>query len=177
MGGSFGKSAYKVINFPLQPLSKLTKSNWSVPLSGWVTGHKSFNESLKSDGNPIEQKINRGILKAFGDGGKPKEGYYKPYDFKAMQGMMQNNTSNQMMGDMLTQQTMANQAKSKLAAENLQAENAQQQQNINAAMQNSKQNLNNSLMRTPVPSTFSAITPASTNQFKLPNVAGLTFGK
>lgn len=179
MGGSFGKSAYKVINFPLQPLSKLTKSNWSVPLSGWVTGHKSFNESLKSDGNPIEQKINRGILKAFGDGGKPSAGYHRPYDFKAMQGMMQmqNNTSNQMMGDMLTQQITANQAQSKLAAENLQAENAQQQKNINAAMQNSKQNLNNSLMRTPVPSTFSAITPASTNQFKLPNVAGLTFGK
>jgi hypothetical protein len=181
MGGSLGKSAYKVINFPLQPLSKLTKSNWSVPLSGWVTGHKSFNESLKSDGNPIEQKINRGILKAFGDGGKPSVGYHRPYDFKAMQGMMQNDTSNQMMGDLLTQQTMANQAASTQAAANLQAENAKQQQNINSAMQNSRQNMNNFLLRTPVPSTFSAITPATQNKttnnsFKTPNVAGLTFG-
>jgi hypothetical protein len=115
----------------------------------------------------------------FGGGGRSGGGYNKPYDFKAIQGMMQNNTSNQMMGDMLAQQAIANQAASDQAAQNLQAANAQQQQNINAAMQNSRQNMNNFLLRTPVPSTFSA--PAMKNKttnktFKTPDVAGLTFG-
>ena len=169
MGGSLGKSAYKVINFPLQPLSKLTKSNWSVPLSGWVTGHKSFNESLKSDGNPIEQKINRGILKAFGDGGKPKEGYYKPYDFKAMQGMMQNNASNEMMNNMLKQNAMTNQASVTQKANALESANAAQQSNIAANVaQAGTQSLG---FRAPVKTTF---TPANT--FSSPNLSGLTFG-
>ena len=91
--------------------------------------------------------------------------------------MVANNPTGQMSGDLILQKQMADQALASQQAANLKAANAQQQQNINAAMQTSKQNLNNSLMRTPVPSTFSAITPASTNQFKLPNVAGLTFGK
>lgn len=147
----------------------------TLALQGWWTGKKSFKESLKSDGHPWAQKINRGVLKAFegGSGG----GYYKQHDYSSFQKMMQNNPSNQMMGDLLMQKQMADQASASQQASNLQAANTQQQQNINAAMQNSKQNLNNSLMRTPVPSTLSAITPASTNQFKLPNVAGLTFGK
>jgi hypothetical protein len=151
------------------------------PLWGWITGKKSFDESLKTDGGGWEQRINRGILNAMGRGSKAEVGYHKPYNFQAMQGMMQNNTSNQMMGDLLAQQAMANQAESSQKAADLQAANARQQQNINAAMQNSKQNMNNFLLRTPVPSTFSAITPATQNKttnnsFKTPNVAGLTFG-
>jgi hypothetical protein len=82
-----------------------------------------------------------------------------------------------MMNSLLAQQQQGIQESSKQKADELASANAQQQQNINAAMQNSKQNLNNSLMRTPVPSTFSKITPVSTSQFKFPNVAGLTFGK
>lgn len=149
----------------------------SLPLQGWVTGKKSFNESLRTDGNQIEQGINKWVLNAIGQGERPSGGYYKQQDYSSLQKMMQNNPSNQMMGDLLMQKQMADQASASQQATNLQAANARQQQNINAAMQNSKQNLNNSLMRTPVPSTLSAITPASTNQFKLPNVAGLTFGK
>jgi len=171
MGGSLGKSAYKVINFPLQPLSKLTKSNWSVPLSGWVTGHKSFNESLKSDGNPIEQKIHRGILKAFGDGGKPSVGYYKPYDFKAMQNMMQNNASasNQMMSDMLKKQSLADQSSITQKADALASQNASQQSNIAANVaQAGTQALG---FRAPVKTTFT-----SANNFSAPNLNGLTFG-
>lgn len=111
----------------------------------------------------------------FGGGG---QNYQMPkYDFSAAQRITQNQGGGQLIGDLLLQKQLADQASASQQAANLQAANAQQQQNINAAMQTSKENLNNSLMRTPVPSTFSAITPASTNQFKLPNVAGLTFGK
>jgi hypothetical protein len=168
MGGSFGKSTYKVINFPLQPLSKLTKSNWSIPLSGWVTGQKSFNESLKSDGNPIEQKINRGILKAIGVSNKPSEGYYNPYNSEAMQGMMQNNTSNEMMSNMVNQIATANQAFVKQKEDALASQNASQQSNIAANVaQAGTQALG---FRAPVETKFT-----SANTFSSPNLNGLTF--
>ena len=138
----------------------------SLPLQGWVTGKKSFNESLRTDGNQIEQGINKWVLNAIGQGEHKSGGYYKPQNYSSLHQMVANDPKQ-----------MADQAMASQKAANLQSANAQQQKNINAAMQNSKQNLNNSLMRTPVPSTLSAITPASTNQFKLPNVAGLTFGK
>lgn len=38
----------------------------SLPLQGWVTGKKSFATSLKTDGSPIEQGINKAVLKASG---------------------------------------------------------------------------------------------------------------
>jgi hypothetical protein len=149
----------------------------SLPLQGWVTGKKSFNESLRTDGNQIEQGINKWVLNAVGQGERKGGGYYKQQDYSALQKMAQGNPSNQMMNDVLMQKQMTDQALASQKAANLQSANVQQQQNVNMAMQNSKENLNNSLMRTPVPSTFSKITPASTNQFKLPNVAGLTFRK
>lgn len=69
MGGSYKKIA-KVIN-PLAPLQKMTKgtalAKWTnPPLSGWVSGEKSFNESLRTDGTPIEQSINRWLLNTMG---------------------------------------------------------------------------------------------------------------
>jgi hypothetical protein len=159
----FGKTVMKVVD-PLNIMDPLNV----LPGKGekWGTLDKNY-------GGPLR--------KMFGGGGGGSVGYHQPYDFKAMQGMMQSDTSNQMMGDLITQQAMANQAASTQTAANLQAANAQQQQNINSAMQNSRQNMNNFLLRTPVPSTFSAITPATQNKttnnaFKTPNVAGLTFG-
>lgn len=150
----------------------------SLPLWGFVTGKKTFNQSLRTDGTPIEQAINKRILNIMGQGEhKNSGGYYKPQNYSSLQQMVANDASNQMMSDLMLQKQMADQAKSTQQAQAFQAANAQQQQNISAAMKNSKQNLNNSLMRTPVPSTFSAVKPASNNQFKFPNVSGLTFGK
>ena len=42
------------------------------PLMTWVTGKKSFDESLRTSGTPIEQAINKGVLKAIGRGPKGK---------------------------------------------------------------------------------------------------------
>lgn len=40
------------------------------PLMTWVTGKKSFDESLRTSGSPLEQSINKGVLKAIGRGPK-----------------------------------------------------------------------------------------------------------
>jgi hypothetical protein len=155
----FGKTVMKVID-PLNIMDPLNV----LPGKGekWGTLDKNYGGAA------------RGWL---GLDKKSGGGSYQPRDYSSIQKMVANNPAGQMSGDLILQKQMTDQALASQQAANLQAANARQQQNINTAMQNSKQNLNNSLMRTPVPSTFSAITPASTNQFKLPNVAGLTFGK
>jgi hypothetical protein len=43
------------------------------PLMTWVTGKKSFDESLRTSGSPLEQSINKGVLKAIGHGPKGKK--------------------------------------------------------------------------------------------------------
>lgn len=83
----------------------------SLPLQGWVTGKKSFAESLKTDGNPIEQRINRGVLKAFGGSGG--SGYYpmtkglntNPQYFLQQQQMLANmrQQQNQKLANMMSQ--------------------------------------------------------------------------
>ena len=102
-------------------------------------------------------------------GSPQRSSYYNPYDFKAMQGMMQNNTSNQMMSDMLTQQAKANQASVTQKTNALESANAAQQSNIAANVaQAGTQALG---FRAPVKTTF---TPANT--FSSPDLSGLTFG-
>jgi len=73
----------------------------SLPLQGFVTGKKSFSESLKTDGGGIEQGINRGILKAFGDGGG--SGYYSPPKSKPMDMSSMFAQQNQMLANMKSQ--------------------------------------------------------------------------
>lgn len=150
MGGSSGNSMYKIINFPLQPVSKLIGSKVSVPLSGWVTGKKSFNESLKTDGMPLERKINQWILKSIGQT-KPPEGEYVPFDYKATQGMA-------MTGDMSKQNAIANPASTQKAG-------TVQQANVAQAGTQSVG------FPTPVKTTFT-----SANTFSTPNTSGLKFG-
>jgi hypothetical protein len=156
----FGKTVMKVVD----PLNIMDPMN-VLPGKGekWGTYDKNYGGAARGW---------LGLDKGSGGGN-----LYKPRDYSSLQKMSENNQSNQMVGDMLMQKQMTDQALASQQTANLQTANSQQQQNINSAMQNSKQNLNNSLMRTPVPSTFSKNTPASTNQFKLPNVAGLTFRK
>lgn len=83
----------------------------SLPLQGWVTGKKSFAESLKTDGSPIEQRINRGVLKAFGGSGG--SGYYpmtkglntNPQYFLQQQQMLANmrQQQNQKLANLMSQ--------------------------------------------------------------------------
>lgn len=150
---------------------------------GLTGGENIFGGNLYK-GRPFGKNVGAGITKTFdplgllgGENifggrtyGRPQSsGYYKPNDFKAMQGMMQNNTSNEMMNNMLKQNAMTNQASVTQKEDALASSNAAQQANIakNVA-QAGTQALG---FRAPVKTTFT-----SANTFSSPNLSGLTFG-
>jgi hypothetical protein len=154
------------------------KAGFKSPLYLMGEEKRGFGRAIELSGDPFQRMVRGKIRDWAMDSGLAKSAPPKYTSLpKANIPQYQAPDNSGMMNSILAQQQQGDQASSTQKAEALASANAQQQQNINAAMQNSKQNLNNSLMRTPVPSTFSKITPASTNQFKFPNVAGLTFGK
>lgn len=179
--GSIGKTftkTFKTID-PIYQVHKIAgKAGFKSPIYLMGEEKRGFGRAIELSGDPIQRYVRGKVRDWAMDSGLAKSAPPKYTSLpKVNIPQFQSPDNSGMMNSMLAQQQQGDQASSTQKAEALASANAQQQQNINAAMQNSKQNLNNSLMRTPVPSTFSKITPASTNQFKLPNVAGLTFGK
>jgi len=76
MGGSF-KKITKVVNpfYLPQKIFKGTElAKWTnVPLHNWVSGEKSFTESLRTTGTPIEQAINNWVLNTGGNIISPRQ--------------------------------------------------------------------------------------------------------
>jgi hypothetical protein len=131
----------------------------SLPLQGFITGKKSFSESLKTDGSPIEQRINRGVLKAFGDGGGGGSYYnskrsqlYNPNAMMAQQNQMLQNMQAQQRAKLTNMRSQPALAQSKIDGTNVPAD---------------------------LPSDYKPMQMpkiAQTNTFQMPNMSNLTFG-
>jgi hypothetical protein len=167
MGGSYRKVA-KVLNpipFISKPLKGTTVGKWTnIPLNTWVSGEKTFDDSLRTSGTPVEQSINRWLLTLMG---RDKKNTYIPPKTKIPEATKFNN--NVMMSNLLEQQKKTDAQSLSTIKDSFAAQNAMQQSNVDANMTRSASQPLGS--RAPVKTTF---TPANT--FSAPDTNGLTFG-
>lgn len=191
-GGKLGNFSYDVLNLPMKPISWATKQmGWgesSLPLSGWVTGKKSFEDSIKTDGFALERKINAPIMNFVEGLYKPKPYPYNPtpYNSAALSSAFeeQNALSSQMMSDLLADKQAAADANQNAYAQNLIAQNTGQYQNIMSNVQAANQNLQSNQFMPSISQSALALQPATAqnqkttqqNQFTMPNTTGITFG-
>lgn len=191
-GGKLGNFSYDVINLGMKPVSWATKKmGWgesSIPLSGWITGKKSFEDSVKTDGFALERKINAPIMTWVEGLYKPKPYPYSPtpYNPTALSSAYekQNALSSQMMGDLLADKQAMADASQTAYAQDLIAKNTGQYQDIMANVQSANQGLQSNMIMPSISQAALALQPATPqnqtttqqNQFKLPNTTGITFG-
>lgn len=137
----------------------------SLPLQGFITGKKSFDHSLRSDGSPLEQTVNKRILKLIGREGKKTKGGYLPKTPDYLKNQPQQFNYNP--SGFMSQIQAGNQASIAQNEEALAAANAAQQANIKAAT-------NTTQVAGGKPPVTTSFAPA--NNFSAPNLSGLTFG-
>ena len=163
----------------------------SLPLQGWVTGKKSFAESLKTDGGGWEQRINRGILKAGESVFSPRQSSgYTPMTkglpsntqyFQQQQQMLQNMQAQQRANlANLRTQSPSYPVSNQTATTQVQATPPSVTAPTTATLAQTK--ISDTTMPSDLPMDFSYKPPTATpkiataNTFSLPNMSDIKFG-